>query len=94
MTFLSLSRFIDGMDNGQQDFTLAEIEQRYPQQWVLVEETAWNKHGNPLRGIVRAHGVTRTEISGLLQKLHKKAAVKTFVFYTGMMIPENVTVVL
>ena len=82
------------MNNGQQEFTLVEIEQRYPHQWVLVEETAWNKHGDPLRGIVRAHGVHRTEVSGPLQKLHKKSSVKTFVFYTGTVIPENVTVVL
>lgn len=82
------------MNNGQHEFTLAEIEQRYPQQWVLVQETAWNKHGDPLRGIVRAHGVDRTAMSGLLQKLHKKGSVKTFVFYTGTVIPENVTVVL
>jgi len=82
------------MNNGQQEFTLADIKQRYPHQWVLVEETAWNKHGDPLRGIVRAHGVHRTEVSGPLQKLHKKSSVKTFVFYTGTVIPENVTVVL
>jgi hypothetical protein len=82
------------MNNEQQEFTLAEIEQRYPQQWVLVEETAWNKHGDPLRGIVRAHGVHRSAVSSLLQKLHRKGSVKTFVFYTGTVIPENVIVVL
>jgi hypothetical protein len=49
----------DRMNNGQQEYTLAEIERRYPQQWVLVEETVWDNDGNPLRGIVRAHGMDR-----------------------------------
>lgn len=78
----------------EKELTLAKVEQRYPHQWVLVEETAWDKRGNPVRGVVRAHSTNRGDLSAPLQEIHKQAHVKTFIFYTGDMVPENVTVVL
>jgi len=76
------------------ELTKAEIEERYPDRWVLVEETAWNEQGNPVRGIVRAHSTSREDLSAPLQKLHKRSGVKTFIFYTGEKIPEDLTIVL
>ena len=35
--------------------SLEQIEAQYADQWVLVEETHWNKRGQPLAGRVIAH---------------------------------------
>lgn len=76
------------------ELTLTEIEERYPDQWVLVEETAWDEWGNPVRGIVRAHSPRREDLSAPLQELRKRSGIKTFIFYTGEKIPKDLTVVL
>jgi hypothetical protein len=78
----------------EQEVPLSHIEQLCPDCWVLVEETAWDKRGNPLRGIVRAHSVNRDDISACRQKIHKNPGVITFVFYTGDVIPKGVTFIL
>lgn len=75
----------------EQELSLARITQLYADCWVLVEETAWDKHGNPLRGIVRARSANRDEISACRQEIHKNPSVVTFVFYTGDVIPQDVT---
>ena len=36
-------------------FSLEQIEEQYAGQWVLVEETLWNKSGRPVAGRVIAH---------------------------------------
>lgn len=74
--------------------TLTEIERRHPNEWVLVEETAWDKQGNPTRGIVRMHSVRREDLSASVKEIHREPRAKVFVFYTGEKIPENLTVVL
>lgn len=76
------------------EMTLAEIERCHPEQWVLMEETAWDAQGHPLRGIVRAYGKHRGNVSRSLRELHKRSKVKTFVFYTGDKIPEHLSVIL
>ncbi len=76
------------------ELPLARITQLYADCWVLVEETAWDKRGNPLRGIVRAHSVNRDKISACRQAIHKHPGVITFVFYTGDAIPKGVTFIL
>jgi hypothetical protein len=81
------------MDNGN-ELTLTEIEQCYPDQWTLIEETAWDEQGNPARGIVRAHSANREDLSVILKEVHQRTRVKTFIFYTGDKIPEHLTVVL
>ena len=78
----------------EQKLTIAEIERLYPRRWVLVEETAWDEQGNPLRGVVRSQSEIREDLSGLVKEIHRRARVKTFIFYTGDKIPENLTVVL
>jgi hypothetical protein len=78
----------------EQELPLARINQLYADCWVLVEETAWDRRGNPLRGIVRAHSVNRDEISACRQEIHKNPGVITFVFYTGDVIPKGVTFIL
>lgn len=78
----------------EQELSLAEIEQRYPDQWVLVEETAWDEQGSPTRGLLHAHSENREDLQGLLKELHNRPDVKTFIFYTGDKIPEDLNVVL
>lgn len=78
----------------KQELSLVEIETRYPHQWVLVEETSWDDHGQPVGGIVRAASVHRGDLRAPLKARHKHSHVKTFVFYTGDKIPTDVTVVL
>ena len=73
---------------------LADIEQGYPNQWVLVEETAWDAHGYPLAGIVRAASAQRDALQEPLHRCHQRPQVKTFIFYTGDKIPTNLTVLL
>lgn len=78
----------------EQGLPLARIHQLYPDRWVLVEETAWDKRGNPLRGIVRAHSANRENIVPCRQKIHERSGVITFVFYTGDVIPKGITFIL
>ena len=78
----------------EQELPLARINQLYPDCWVLVEETAWDKRGNPLRGIVRAANPKREALRAAVHKCHEREGVKTFVFYTGELIPKGIIVVL
>ena len=81
--------------NEELELTLEEIETHYVGQWVLVEETAWDKQGNPTRGAVVAHGFDRQALVQPTQRLHtQKPAGKTFAFYAGPKIPEGLVVVL
>jgi hypothetical protein len=82
------------MDTKALELTLEEIAQRYPNQWVLVEETTWDTHGHPVSGIVRAASGQRGDLRAPLHTCHRQAQVKTFIFYTGDKIPTNLTVVL
>ena len=57
------------MDTPMIALTLAEIARRYPDQWVLVEETAWDAQGHPRRGIVHAASRQRAALWAPLQVL-------------------------
>jgi len=76
------------------ELTLSEIERCFPDQWVLAEETAWDEQGNPIRGFVRAHSSSRDDLQQPLRELHRRSDVKTFIFYSGEKIPQDLTVVL
>jgi len=82
------------MDTPMIALTFAEIARRYPDQWVLVEETAWDAQGHPRRGIVHAASRLRAALRAPLQVCHQHPQVKTFIFYTGDPIPAHLTVVL
>jgi len=78
-----------------QELTLEEIEGHYVGEWVLVEETAWDEQGNPIKGLVIAHSFDREAIVEPTSRLHlQKPGVKTFVFYAGPKVPEGLVVVL
>lgn len=82
------------MDTPQSALTLDEVAHRYPEQWVLVEETAWDAQGHPTHGLVRAASAQRHTLQVALQACHQHPHVKTFIFYTGDQIPTDLTVVL
>jgi hypothetical protein len=52
------------MDTPPQALPLEEMVRRYSNQWVLVEETAWDARAYPTVGIVRAASVTHGGIYG------------------------------
>lgn len=77
------------------DSPLELIEQRYPGEWVLVEETAWDEYGNPTRGVVIVHSPDRAALVKPTRNVHRrKPGIKTFAFYAGPKIPEGLVVIL
>jgi len=78
----------------KEELTLLEIERHYPDQWVLMEQTPRDEKGNPERGFVRANTVNREGLEGPLKELHKRPGIKTFIFYTGEKIPQDLSVIL
>jgi hypothetical protein len=79
----------------QQIETLETIEHTYPNQWVLVKETEWDKRGNPIKGMVIAHDTEREALVQPCIQLHdQEAKVKTYAFYTGEIVPEGMEVIL
>ena len=72
----------------------SHIVRRYPNQWGLVAETAWDARAYPTAGIVRAASVSRRDLREPLRRCHHDTSVKTFLFYTGDAIPTDLTVVL
>jgi hypothetical protein len=82
------------MDTPPKALPIAEIVRRYPNQWVLVEETAWDPHGHPTAGLVRAASVARGDLREPVRRCHHDRSVITFLFYTGEPMPADLTVVL
>jgi hypothetical protein len=75
--------------------TLEAIERTYHDQWVLVKESEWDERGNPLKGILIAHGTERDALVQPRMQLHEQEPnVKTFAFYAGPKVPENVVVII
>jgi len=75
--------------------TIAKIERTYPNEWVLVKETAWQKNGHPTKGIVIAHSPDRDGLVQARIQLHAQdSSVKSYAFYTGPVVPEDMVVVL
>ena len=76
-------------------FSLGQIEEQYAGQWVLVEETIWNKSGRPLAGRVIAHRQDKeTVVETGVQYGKQHPDVQLFLFYAGEKIPEGVVVLL
>jgi hypothetical protein len=67
-------------------FTLAEIKERYPQQWVLIAYTERDEYLNVIRGEVLAYSPDCDDIDNYLPYTKGKAVAME---YTGP-IPENI----
>jgi hypothetical protein len=75
--------------------SLEQIEAQYAGQWVLVEETHWNKNGQPLAGRVIAHSQEKEAVVATgVQYRKQHPDVQLFLFYAGEKIPEGVVVLL
>ena len=75
--------------------SLEQIEEQYADQWVLVEETLWNKSSQPLAGRVIAHSQEKeTVVETGVQYGKRHPDVRLFLFYAGEKIPEGVVVLL
>ena len=70
--------------------TLAEIEERFDSEWVLVEDPEVNEHFEVIRGKVIYHSKDRDEVDRKSIELRPKSAAT---LYTGAM-PENTAIVL
>jgi len=85
----SPTRFPQGVSS------LEQIEAQYADQWVLVEETHWNKREQPLAGRVIAHSQDKeTVVETGVQYGKQHPDVQLFLFYAGEKIPEGVVVLL
>ena len=79
----------------QEVFSLEQIEEQYADQWVLVEETLWNKSGRPLAGRVIAHSQEKeTVVATGVQYRKQHPNVQLFLFYAGEKIPDGIVVLL
>ena len=75
--------------------TIEEIERWYPDEWVLVEETAWDETEMPVRGRVLAHTPNRDELTQAIRQLsQRRPGIPLFSFYTGEKISGDVVPVL
>ncbi len=74
--------------------SIAEIEQRYPNEWVLVEVTKVDKIRGPLFGCVLVHSHNRRDLveinRGFCERNPRKM---TYVFFAGPVVPEGYTVI-
>jgi hypothetical protein len=70
--------------------TLAEIESRFVEEWVLVEDPETDESLEVQRGRVRCHSKDRDEVYGKAVGLRPK---RFAVLYTGQL-PEDAAVVL
>ena len=83
------------MPDDEQVQTLEAIELSYPDQWVLVKETEWDQQGNPIKGILIAHGTNREALVQPRIQVHEQEPnVKTYAFYAGDIVPEGTVVIL
>lgn len=71
--------------------TIAEIEARFPSEWVFVEDPETDEHLKVLRGRVRCHGQDRDEVYQKAVELRPK---RSAMLYTGPIPAEGEALVL
>jgi hypothetical protein len=75
----------------EQYMTMAEIEKKYPQEWVLVGELKKGRTGFAIGGVVLAHGTDKEAVLGAANHLPKP--VELAFYFTGP-IPEDMVFLL
>jgi len=74
--------------------SVPKIEQRYPNEWVLIEVTKINKIKGPLFGRVLAHSHNRRDLVKLNRAFcNANPQRMTYVFFAGPVAPEGYTVI-
>jgi hypothetical protein len=75
--------------------TVAEIEQAYPDEWVLIEITRDAKDYRRRRGRLLVHSRDRADLKEAYQRFRAENPHKrTFWLFTGEIVPEGVVVIL
>jgi hypothetical protein len=75
--------------------TVAEIERRYPDEWILLEITRDARDHERIAGHLLAHGPDRAALDepyGRFRAEHPWA--RLYEFYTGAVLPEGVAGIL
>jgi hypothetical protein len=73
--------------------SIDEIEQRYPNEWVLVEVTKADKVQGPLFGRVLGHSRRRADLVEVNRAFCEQNPRRmTYVFFAGPIAPEGYTV--
>ena len=70
--------------------TLAEIEERYESEWIVVEDPELDEHLNVIRGKVVVHGKDR---DGVYEKALKLKPRRPAFLYTGTL-PDDIVLAL
>ncbi len=70
--------------------TVAEIERRYPDEWVLVEITHDHKRHERIKGRLLAHSANRHALDEPYRRLRaERPEAHTYEFFTGNIIPKD-----
>ncbi len=75
--------------------TVAEIEEQYPDEWVLLEIVRDRKQHLKVAGRLIAHSRNRDDLIEAYQQFRAEHPhARVYRFYTGDVVPEGVVVVL
>lgn len=65
------------------ELTIAEIEERYANQWIVIEETAWEDEF-PVKGVIITHSIKRETLTKhILRFWEDHPTAMLFTFYAG-----------
>ena len=74
--------------------TIQDLENRFPNEWVLVEVTKTDKIRGPLFGRVLAHSHRRQDLVEINRAFCERNPRRmTYVFFAGPVAPEDYTVI-
>ena len=74
--------------------SIQEIEQRYPNEWVLIEVTKADRTKGPLFGRLIAHSHRREDLVDANRVFCEENPRRmTYVFFAGPVVPEGYTVI-
>lgn len=78
-----------------QILTVAEVERRYPDEWVLLEITRDDKHHLRKAGRLIAHSPNRHDLDEPYERFRKEQShARTAEFYTGALVSGDVVVII
>jgi hypothetical protein len=78
-----------------ESLTVAEIERRYPDEWVLVEITRPHKDHRKKAGRLIAHSPDRHDLTAPFERLvAAQPQARTYEFYTGDVVAPGVVAIL
>jgi hypothetical protein len=77
-----------------EELSIAAIERRYSDEWILIEVTKSDKLKRPLFGRVLAHSQNRRDLVKLNRTFCEENPGKvTYVFFAGAIAPEGYTII-